>query len=138
MKIVFETITHSLQRYDTVGDYWQDEYGIWQFRASHMNNWKYELLVFIHELAEWMLVRAAGIPIHEIDDFDLEFEARRPEGNMDEPGDDPRAPYHFQHCIATGIERCLAGVLGVSWKIYDEAVMSLEWRPESKLKEWGA
>jgi hypothetical protein len=131
MKINFEVISHSAQRYDTVGDYWQDAYGIWQFRVSFMNNWKYELLIFIHELVEWILVRAAEVPIHEIDDFDLEFEARRAEGNMDEPGDDPRAPYHLQHSLATGVERIVAGVLGVSWKIYDEAVMSLEWRPET-------
>lgn len=138
MKINFETITHSLQRYDTVGDYWQDSCGIWQFRISYMGNWKYELLVFIHELIEWTLVRAAGVPIHEIDEFDKDFEARRPEGNVDEPGDDPSAPYHIQHCVATGIERIVAGILGVSWKKYDEAVMSLEYKPEPQLKEWGA
>lgn len=138
MRIEFQTIQHSKQRYNTVGDYWQDGYGRWQFRVSEMQNWKYEILVFIHELVEWALVLAAGISVHEIDEFDKQFEAKRSEGNVDEPGDDPSAPYHVQHCIATGVERIVAGILGVSWKQYDAAVNDLDYCPEPPLKEWGA
>ena len=55
----------------------------------------------------------------------MAFEKARKKGNEDEPGDDPRAPYVVQHCIATGVERILAALLGVSWKRYEEAINRL-------------
>ena len=42
------------------------------------------------------------------------------EGNLDEPGDCPDAPYKRQHCVATGVERIMAAMLGVDWKAYED------------------
>ena len=55
-----------------------------------------------------------GLPVYRIDESD-----------DDEPGDDPTAPYHREHCFATAVERMLIAALGVSWADYDQAVESL-------------
>jgi len=125
MRIDIQTIPHSDQRYPTVGDWYYGDDGTWCFRISKMSDWRYEILVAIHELVECVLCRHAGISQYEVDEFDKAFEAARPEGNFDEPGDDPRAPYRIPHCIATGVERIVASFLGVSWKAYDAEVNSL-------------
>ena len=55
--------------------------------------------------------------------FDIEFEKERAEGKWDEnaePGDDPRAPYKTEHCLAEIIERLVARELGVDWKQHCE------------------
>jgi len=125
IKINIETIPHSQQRYETVGDWWWGADGTWEFRVSNMGNWRFEMLVAIHELAECAMCRFWGISQVDVDDFDKVFEANRVEGNTDEPGDDPKAPYRNYHCIATGIERVMATMLGVSWKEYESAINAL-------------
>jgi hypothetical protein len=126
MRISIETIDHSKQRYPTVGDWIihlkKDEITI---RVSKMGNWRYELLVGIHELVEVLLCLDRGIPQSLVDDFDKQFEERRIDGNTDEPGDDPHAPYRREHFFATSIERLLSAELGVDWKTYDDVVSSL-------------
>ena len=57
--------------------------------------------------------------------FDEAFEKARKPGNVDEPGDDPKAPYRKQHLIATGVEKLMAAELGVDWKAYDKKVNEL-------------
>jgi hypothetical protein len=125
LNINIQTIPHDEQRYETVGDYWMGTDAVMQFRVSEMDNWRFELAIAVHELVEWGLVKLAGVSLDEIDDFDKAFEARRDVGDFSEPGDDPQAPYHTQHCIATGVERILIACLGVSWKEYDDAVNAL-------------
>jgi len=77
MKIIVETIPHEAQRYPTVGDYWEDPDGVVQIRVSHMEDWRYVILVAVHELAEMMLTRWRGIPEEAIGSFDMEFEKKR-------------------------------------------------------------
>ena len=101
MKINIETIPHKDQNYETVGNYWIDEDGTWQIRVSDMKNWKYELLVAIHEIVEYALCLEKGIKEDDITAFDIAFEAKREDGNCDEPGDDPKSPYQNEHLIAT-------------------------------------
>ena len=125
MKICIETIDHNAQRYNTVGDYWVDLAGVVQIRVSNLPDQTYEQLIVLHELIELFLVQARGIPLSKIDEFDVRFEANRKNGNFDEPGDDPKAPYKQEHLIATGIEKILAAQLGVDWKTYDQAVNDL-------------
>jgi hypothetical protein len=125
LKINIETIPHNQQRYETVGDWWWEPNGTWEFRISDMGNWRYEMLVAIHELVECVLCRHMGVSQSEVDDFDKAFEAQRPVDNTDEPGDDSKAPYRLQHCIATGVERIVAAMLGVSWKDYEDAINAL-------------
>lgn len=126
----YKVITHSKQRYPTVGDYWKDkslEDG-YQVRVSNMNNDDYHFLVLIHELIELHLVNKRGIMIGDIDAFDKQFEKDREAGLHPieaEPGDDPKAPYRKEHFFATSIERIIAHELGVDWEEYDNTVMNL-------------
>jgi hypothetical protein len=125
MKIVIDTTPHADQRYPTVGDWWVEDDGTWHIRVSDMGDWRYELLVALHELVEFAICQHEKVSEQEITAFDVAFEKRRPEGNVDEPGDEPAAPYQREHCIATGVERIVAALLGVKWKEYDEKVNSL-------------
>ena len=124
MHINIHTIPHNTHRYETVGDYWDDEEGT-NIRVSDMGNEDYEFLVVIHELIEQYLCKKRGISEEDISKFDIKFEKNRPEGNEDEPGDDQKAPYRKEHFFATTIERLIAGELGVDWKEYDKAIFNL-------------
>lgn len=118
MIINFKTIPHADQRYETVGDYWEDGDTI-HFRVSHLSDPRYEWLVFLHELVENALRKFAGISIVEIDAFDLAYEG---DG---EPGMDRAAPYYWQHRMADIVERAAAFALGVDWTAYGREVDSL-------------
>lgn len=120
MKIVIETIPHDQHRYTTVGDWWFEADGTIQIRVSQLSDWRREALVAVHELTEILLCKNEGVSQEAVDDFDNDYELHRVEGNEDEPGDDPQAPYHNQHCFATGVERLLAARLNVQWKPYEE------------------
>ena len=127
MKILIETIQHEKQRYPTVGDWYVDKEG-WHIKVSKMGNWKYELLVAIHELIEYSLCKDRKITDAVVSKFDKQFEKEREVGvhSMDEEaGDSPLAPYRKEHFFATNLERLLAAALGVDWKKYDKKVMSL-------------
>src|ERR1051326_3142742 len=125
MRINIETIPHESQRYPTVGDYWQ-EGDVEQVRISAMEDWRYEVLVTIHELTEMALTRHRGISEQEITDFDITFENERRNGHRaEEPGDDPHAPYRREHTFATNLERLLAAELNVDWFEYERYVDNL-------------
>ncbi len=124
MNIDFKTIPHKDQRYDTVGDYQEDEHGV-HFTISEMDDGRHEMLIMVHELVEFFLVKLSGISLKSIDDFDIEFEKNRTDGNEGEPGDDQRAPYFMQHQLATVVERVVAVMLGVLWKDYERAINEL-------------
>lgn len=116
--IEIKTIPHTQQRYQTVGDYWEDKDGT-HIRVSALDDLRYEYLITIHEVVEYFLVKLSGIPISEIDAFDIAF------SGDGEPGDDPKAPYFMAHQIATLIERTCAFAMGVLWKDYEKAVESV-------------
>jgi glyoxylate carboligase len=101
------------------GDYWFDDAGILQIRTSDLGDTRMNMLVLIHEIVEVVQTEYLGISEEDIRNFDLDFEVNRDAGNVDEPGDDPRAPYVRQHCIATAVERMMAALLDVSWKSYE-------------------
>lgn len=118
MKISIQTIPHSLQRYNTVGDWYTDKItGTVRIFVSELNSWRYELLVGVHEVVEAFLCMHDGVTQESVDAFDKQFVT-----HSEEPGDDPEAPYQKQHCLATGIERILAACLGVKWADYEEAL----------------
>jgi hypothetical protein len=119
------TIPHKFQAYETVGNWQILPDGTPVVFVSDMKDWRYNFLVMLHEFVEVFLCRHSGISQKQVDRFDIAYEKNRPEGNEDEPGDDPRAPYRVEHCIATGIERIAAGFLGVSWKEYEQAINEL-------------
>jgi hypothetical protein len=118
-EIHIQVIPHDSQRYETLGDYFRDENGTLQIRVSQMSKNEYEMLIMIHEIVEVMLTEHRGIPEPEITAFDIEFEKNRT-NTIDEPGDDPQAPYCSEHCTATGIERILCAELKENWKNYEE------------------
>ena len=128
--IEIKSIAHKDQRYDTVGDWWweptQDHADKLCIRISKMSDWRYEALVAFHELCEVLICKWKGIRQEDVDAFDQAFEAQRKPGEVDEPGDDPSAPYHFEHAVASACERVLAVALGVNWKEYDDVVMACE------------
>lgn len=117
-KIIIETIPHSQQRYNTVGDYYQDEDGSHLIRISDMGNWKYELLIAVHELIESGLCQEQGVTEQMIDAFDFEFERNRKSEDTRQPGDQPDAPYFKEHQFASKIERMMADELNVDWEAY--------------------
>ena len=125
MRINVEVIPHEEQRYPTVGDYWMED-GIQQVRVSHMKDWRYEILVAVHEIVELAITRHRGISEERISDFDVAFEQARERNEITgEPGDDPAAPYRNEHFFATNLERLLASELDVDWFEYERYVDGL-------------
>jgi hypothetical protein len=121
-----ETIPHEKQRYPTVGDYWLDEAGVEQIRVSEMMDWRYEVLVAIHEIVEMALTRHRGIAEEANTEFDIRFEQDKEKRLVEgEPGDNVNAPYRNEHFFATNLERLFAGELGVNWFEYDRYVDAL-------------
>lgn len=121
MRIVILTQPHSLQRYNTVGDWYTNKTsGAVHIYVSALNSWRYELLVAVHELVEAFLCMHDEVAEEAVDKFDKQFVV-----HSNEPGDDPNAPYQKQHCIATGVERILAACLGVKWAYYEDALEKL-------------
>lgn len=127
MNVHIEVIPHSDQRYPTVGD-WFFEGGELMIRVSDLGNWRYQMLVAVHELSEALMCKEHGVSQAAVDRFDKKFEKERVtglRGPFDEPGDDSSAPYRKEHGIATGIERILAAELNVDWNKYADAIESL-------------
>lgn len=123
-KVDIQIIPHSEHRYPTCGD-WFKRGDTLHIRVSKMSDWRYEMLVVVHELVEVLICWHDGVKEKDVDAFDIAFEKKRKPGNNDEPGDDKRAPYKVQHCIATGVERILAACLGVTWNDYAEEIEAL-------------
>jgi hypothetical protein len=124
------TIRHKDQRYPTVGD--------WTFNrvsqgrkqltiyVSDMQDMYKESLVAIHELVEVLLCSFRGITEEQVDNFDLEYEAKRTKDDLtSEPGDSILAPYHKEHFFATNIERLICAEMGIDWMEYEKTVYSL-------------
>jgi hypothetical protein len=133
MIIEFKVIPHRRQRYNTVGDYFKKQ-GRWLFRVSKMEDTRYTVLVFLHEIIEFFMCRMLGIPVEDIDLFDLAYEEARQQmvGSAPcgcrfyvEPADDPHAPYHQAHVTGTKCERLIAEALGVKWDAYEATVNQL-------------
>ena len=124
-EVVIDIIPHKQQRYETVGDWKRDKNGTLVIKVSDMGDKRYAMLVAIHELVETLLCEHDGVKEEDVTAFDIAFEKKRKPGNVDEPGDDRKAPYRRQHCIATAVERLLCAELGIAWKDYDDAVNAL-------------
>ena len=118
MRVVIETIAHEDQRYDTIGD-WEFKGEELSIKVSETGEEDYNFLIAVHELGEAWLCRARGIEEEKVSAFDKAF------NGPGEPGDDIKAPYRDEHCIATGFERMLCGTLALSWEEYEVAVDSL-------------
>jgi len=146
LKISVETIPHSCQRYDTVGDWTfepdgtlnvnvskilkRDEEMSQQLKAivgehctgAFQELEDFEFLVAIHEIIEAWLCKKDGITAEQVDEWD---KGLSDESLYEEPGEDPRAPYHIQHLIATSIEVMLCAQLKLNWAEYDQHVKNV-------------
>jgi hypothetical protein len=118
MKIIIESISHSKQRYDTVGDWWWEGETL-QIRVSTMSSWVREFKVVVHELTEVMLCKLRGITQKQVDDYDL----THPDAGGDER-DMVDAPYLREHSEAMTIERMLNHFTNDNWVEYEEELDS--------------
>lgn len=138
MEVVIKTIPHKDQRYDTCGDWWwEDTRGsprfatfdqipnselVLQMRVSACGDWRKEMCVAYHELLEALECKARGITQKSVDDFDTTWEEH---DGIDEPGDDPAAPYYWQHQHAMVAEQHLANCLELPWHEYEKVIFGL-------------
>jgi hypothetical protein len=121
MKVTIETIPHECQRYPTVGDWWWEGDNL-QIRVSELGDWRKEMAVAFHELFEVLACKASGITQETVDEFDMSW---TPHDDIDEPGDDPKAPYHREHLGALKAEMSLADALGLDWTEHGDAIKAL-------------
>lgn len=131
MFLEFKIIGHRKQRYDTVGDYYKKK-NHWRFSISWFPDKRYSIALFLHEVIEFFLCRAAGITVLTIDNFDIIYENTRKSGiapcgcrHLEEPGNDPHAPYYAQHQVASVCERLIVEGMGIKWDDYERAVETL-------------
>jgi len=122
MNITITTIPHKAQRYPTAGDWQIDTLGNLLITISALGDWRYEFLVALHELVEVVLCIARGIPQDIVDAFDMAWQEH---DGLEEPGDDPAAPYHKEHQLAECFERWAAVLLLVKWRDYEKALDAL-------------
>lgn len=116
-RVVIEVISQDQQRYATAGDWFYDDEGVLHIKATQYPDPRYGWAVAFHELIEALTCTQAGITYQQVDEFDMGVGA-----DLDEPGHDPRAPYHRQHILAMAMERKLITHLGVDWDTYDKEV----------------
>src|SRR2546426_684428 len=117
--IHIKTIPEEEHRYPTTGDWWFNPDGSLDVVVTDFGRPDHEFLVAFHELVEVWLCRKRGITTEAVDAFDMEYEQNRKEGDVSEPGDDPRAPYYHEHQFASGMERLMAAELGIDWQEYE-------------------
>jgi hypothetical protein len=129
MEIHITTIPHSEHRPEagpTVGD-WQwskneDGEDVLTMRVSQTGDWRQDMLIAYHEFFEALACKQNGVDEKAVDAFDSAWTEH---DGMDEPGDDPQAPYYSEHQGAMVAERHLANYLGVNWIKYEQAIESL-------------
>ena len=117
--IIVNFIPQTAQRIPgQVGDYFETE-GAVVFRITRFENPAYSFAVLLHELHERFRNLQFDIRDEEVDAFDL----KHPE--LDDPGLDPRAPYHACHMEADALERLFILLTGNDWIEYEAAISGL-------------
>ncbi len=101
-----------------IGDYFETD-GAVVFRITRFSNPAYSFAVLLHELHERFRNGQFDIRDEDVDAFDL----KHPE--LDDPGLDPRAPYHATHMEADALERLFIVLTGNDWIEYEAAVNAL-------------
>jgi hypothetical protein len=126
LDIRIKTVPHSKQRYDTIGDWQLGPKGHIDISVSDLGDRYKESLVAIHEFVEAILCDYHGISQEAVDNFDLEYEARRhPNDSTSEPGDSFQSPYKKEHRFAENIERQLCHEFRIDWSDYEKTIYSL-------------
>jgi hypothetical protein len=116
MRIVSKIVPLEWQRYETLGDYF-DNGDTLHFRITDTGNDEYNKLILIHEIVEEMLTRNRGISEKNILEYDLKFEESGKDG---EPGEQDDCPYKKEHRFAELIERMICHEIGIDWDKYNK------------------
>ena len=77
-------------------------------------------MVAVHGLVEALLCKAHRVTTEAVDAWDM-----GPGKELEEPGDDPRAPYHREHEFASCVERLLAHEFDIEWNGYEDPLDAL-------------
>ena len=139
--VEMEVIPYKDMNYSTPADYQtycnsKGEEG-WFIQSAKTRDWRYHILLMLHEFVELALVQHRNIKIKDIEKFDLLFEKEYAKGLQkaeDEPGNDKRACYYKEHQFASKVEKLMAKELDVDLGAYDTELMRL-WRPNWKPKK---
>ncbi len=133
LNITIKTIQHAEQRYETPGNYGENQdHSVW-FEISDLGNETQEMAIALHELLERHLCKLHGVNLAKIDEWDIAYEKIRKERGVlpcgcpiqEEPGDDMHAPYHNEHFLATLFEKEFMHICGEDWEEYDKKVNAL-------------
>lgn len=123
-----EIISPTGMRYRTVGDWFWTSEGFLTIQVADTGNWKYNILVAVHELVEVVLCKNDGVTEKQVDKFDLAHQ------DDEDPGTHPKAPYGRQHLIAMGVEMTLAALMGVKWRVYEDALEGIYYKIPKRKK----
>jgi hypothetical protein len=120
LKISIRTVPIESMRNGQVGDYFLGPDEWLMIQVADLGDWRKELAVAHHEMYEFGMVLEQGIPIQEIDLYDLKYS-----GEYDEPGMDPKCPYHIPHVKATKSEYEFLKDLNVETAEYENTINNL-------------
>lgn len=120
-QINIKFIDAKYQRYPTCGDYWETEDTI-EIRITKQKDLRYNLLILLHEMIEYILTERAGIKEEDILEYDKIWN-KKVYTAAEEPGDEKDCPYRKQHRTAENFERLLADYLDVDWKKYGDELI---------------
>lgn len=119
MRIEIKTIDASVMRYPTAGDWeWLPDGALKITAPDYGGQDQSALLVALHELVEAWLCRRDGVTDQEVTKFDTDHP------KLEEPGDDPRAPYHIQHQAAMLTEKTVAMSFSADWDAHNQWVIN--------------
>lgn len=100
-------------RYETLDDYTLvDDVLLIDIADTGDARSNYSLL--IHAIVEYQVATLAGVTIGQIDDWDFLHP------NSDEPGEDPKCPYHAAHMAAMEAEKSAVSALGLTWAEHEQ------------------
>ena len=116
---------------DGVDWFWKPN-GDLEVQIAPMSDWRYEMLLAVHELTEAIMCKHNGVSQQQVDEFDKEYD--KTHSTDCNAGDDPAAPYKREHCFATAIERILCAELDVDWLTYDTELATEYPGPSHKQK----
>lgn len=111
--------------YTTVG-YWRwdqpNNKGCLHVYVTKMCDWRFELAVWGHEIVEILYCWLFGVTTEKADEFDNYYEAEYEAGRIsptEEPGCDPKCPYHWGHMMGIVWEHIAIHGTFASWKKYE-------------------
>lgn len=123
-KINIQIVPLWKQRYDTLGDYYEQD-GVLHFKITDTGSPFYNKLILIHELIEQALTEAKGIKEEDILKHDLESEKLVQQGLVSaeaEPGEAEGSPYRQEHILAETVERLMLNHLDITFSKYSDDI----------------